>query len=63
MTGDSTSRNDFLSELATDVLYWLHQSDDREDVFPEVRAYALATYVEGDAVTPRGFYDNEVLRS
>lgn len=52
-----------VTELAGETLDWMAVDSSREDVADEVWAYALATYVDGTAVTPRGYDVTDTLTS
>ncbi|WP_337652662.1 hypothetical protein [Halomontanus rarus] len=45
----------FISRLADEVTEWMIEDPSREDICDEVWAFALATFVDGTAITPRGF--------
>lgn len=47
----------FVNYLGSEVNYWMAGAPrgQREDVSSEVWAFALATYVDGIPITPRGY--------
>ena len=44
-----------VTELARETLDWMAIDCSREDVADEVWAFALASYVDGTAITPLGY--------
>ena len=50
-------------ELADETMNWVAEAPmgQREDVRREVWAFALATFVDGTPITPRGFDESEVV--
>lgn len=52
----------FVSELAAETEAWYAvRPEERRDAFRDVLAFSLATYVEGRAVTPRGYDETDRL--
>jgi len=53
----------FLSMLAGETLDWMADAPrgERDDVADEVFAFALASFVDGVAVTPRGYDVTETV--
>ena len=52
-----------VTDLAGETLDWMAVDCSREDVADEVWAFALATYVDGTAVTPMGYDVTDTLTS
>lgn len=59
------TRLPLLNDLADETLVWTAGAPEghREDVADEVWAYALATFVDGTPVTPRGYDVSETFDS
>lgn len=58
---DETVVYSLTGRLADLVLDWLAEDHSREDCYDEVVSYALATFVDGTAITPRGYDDTEMF--